>query len=64
MPILPEETTVAERRYATLILRLALDKQGGLLYGELVDVEDGHPEHFSGWRGLINAVRVWLTRQA
>jgi hypothetical protein len=63
VPILPEGTTLAEKRYATLILRLVLDKQGRLLYGELVDVEDGHPAHFSGWRGLINAVRVWLTRQ-
>jgi hypothetical protein len=64
VPILPEGTTLGERRYATLILRLVLDKQGRLLYGELVDVEDGHPEHFTGWRGMFSAVRVWLTSQA
>jgi hypothetical protein len=64
VPILPEGTTLGEKRYATLILRLVLDRQGRLLYGELVDVEDGHPDHFSGWRGMISAVRVWLKSQA
>jgi hypothetical protein len=63
VPTPPEGNKLADKQYATLILRLVLDRQGRLLYGELVDVAGGPPQRFAGWRGLIRAVQVWLTSQ-
>jgi hypothetical protein len=63
VPTPPEGNKLAEKQYATLILRLVLDQQGRLLYGELVDVAGGQPKWFAGWRGMISAVRAWLNRQ-
>lgn len=55
--------TLGEKRYATLILRLVLDQQGRLMHGELVDVAGGFSNRFVAWRGLIHALRAWLTYQ-
>ncbi len=57
------ENKLAEKRYATLILRLLLDRRGALIQGELVDVAGGQPARFVGWRGLLHALRAWLNRQ-
>jgi hypothetical protein len=64
VPILPAENNLARKHNATLILRLVLDERGRLVHGELVDVADGLSNRFVTWRGLIGAVRSWLTRQA
>jgi len=63
MPNPADENKLVEKRYATLILRLLLDRQGALIHGELVDVGGGLPARFVGWRGLIGAVRTWLKNQ-
>ena len=55
---------LAGKRNATLILRLVLDQHGRLMHGELMDVAGGLPDRFVAWRGLIGAVRAWLTSQA
>jgi hypothetical protein len=60
---LPLTTPLADRRYATVILRLQLDPQGQVIQGELVDVASGHQQRFIGWRGLTRSVRDWLQRE-
>ena len=57
------ENYLAERHYATLVLRLLLDRRGRLVHGELLDVANARPEHFIDARGLVQAVQTWLTRQ-
>jgi hypothetical protein len=57
------ENNLAEHHYATLILRLLLDRHGRLVHGDIVDVMNTHQEHFIGDYGLIQAVQAWLTRQ-
>ncbi|MFN8491761.1 MAG: hypothetical protein U0350_29445 [Caldilineaceae bacterium] len=64
MPDQTDENQLAEKRYATLILRLLLDRQGKLLQGELVDVTTGFQGRFVGWQGLGDALRAWLRDQA
>jgi hypothetical protein len=59
----PLATPLADRRYATVILRLQLDQEGRLIQGELVDVASGYPQRFVGWRGLTRSVRDWLRRE-
>ena len=59
----PNEDSLMKRRYATLILRLLLDQQGQLVYGEIVDVANTHQEHFIGSSGLFSAVEAWLMQQ-
>ena len=46
-----------------MILRLALNRDGALLHGELVDVEAVPVDHFVGWRGLIRSLHHWLERR-
>jgi hypothetical protein len=55
---------LTEKRYATLIVRLLLDRRGQLISGELLDAESLLGERFIGVRGLIRTVRTWLARQA
>jgi hypothetical protein len=57
------EATLVEKQPVTLILRLVLDGQGHLQYGEALDVEARSQGRFVGWRGLIRTVRAWLARQ-
>jgi hypothetical protein len=52
-----------EKRSVTLILRLVLDANGRLQYGEAVDTEARSQGRFVGWRGLTCTVRAWLARQ-
>jgi hypothetical protein len=57
------EATLVEKRAVTLILRLVLDGQGRLQYGEAVDTEARSQGRFVGWRGLSRTLRAWLARQ-
>jgi hypothetical protein len=59
----PDGGHVMEKRQVTLILRLVLDAQGRLQYGEAVDTEARSQGRFVGWRGLTRTVRAWLARQ-
>ena len=51
-----------ENRPVTLILRLVLDANGRLRYGEAVDTEARSQGRFVGWHGLTRTVRAWLAR--
>jgi hypothetical protein len=57
------DTQLADRRYATVVLRLQLDRRGRLIQGEMVDTAGEHRQRFVGWRGLTRSVRDWLQRQ-
>ena len=63
MPHTPENTTLADRHYITLILRLTLDRAGRLIQGDLADTADARQEHFIGAAGLHQAVEAWLQQQ-
>jgi hypothetical protein len=63
MPDIPENPTLADRHYVTLILRLTLDRAGRLIQGDLADTADARQEHFTGTLGLHQAVESWLRRQ-
>jgi hypothetical protein len=52
-----------KRHQVTLILRLVLDAQGRLEYGEAVDTAGRSQGRFIGWHGLTRTVREWLARQ-
>ena len=63
MPHAPDDITLANRHYVTLILRLTLDGMGQLLQGELVDTTDTLQKRFLGLTGLNQAVEAWLQQQ-
>ena len=63
MPHLADDTTLADRYYVTLILRLTLDRSGRLIQGELVDTTDTLQKRFLGASGLNQAVAAWLEQQ-
>jgi len=63
MSTLMHENDLTEQHYATLILRLMLDRRGRLVYGDMVDVTSTRQEHFVGGHGLIQAVQAWLAQQ-
>lgn len=63
LPTQPDRNHLADKRYATVVLRLVLDKHGRLMHGELVDVEGTLQQRFKGRRGLTQAVRTWLAGQ-
>jgi hypothetical protein len=52
-----------DRNYITLILRLALDRSGRLIQGELVDTTDTVQKRFTDALGLNQAVATWLRQQ-
>ena len=63
MPQAADNSTLSDRHYITLILRLTLDQAGDLIQGDLVDTTYGLPEHFIGTMGLHQAVEAWLRQQ-
>ncbi len=60
----PDDTTLVDRHYVTLILRLTLDRSGHLIQGELVDTTDTLQKRFTGASGLSQAMEAWLRQQA
>ena len=56
----PEE--IAGKRYVSLILRLLLDERGGLVYGEVVDLQARMRGRFAAWRHLARTVRAALAK--
>ena len=59
----PDDTTLVDRHYVTLILRLTLDRGGHLIQGELVDTTNTLQKRFAGAAGLSQAVESWLRHQ-
>ena len=59
----PPDSTLADRHYVTLILRLTLDRGGRLIQGELVDTTDTLWKRFTSSSGLSQAVETWLRQQ-
>lgn len=63
MPQAADNSTLSDRHYVTLILRLTLDQAGDLIQGELVDTTNSLPEHFIGTAALHQTVETWLQKQ-
>jgi hypothetical protein len=58
-----EGEELAQKRYVSVVLRLAVDRRGHLVYGEIVDMAGKPNGRFQGWRGLTQAVKTWLSSQ-
>lgn len=58
-----DDSTLLDRHYITLVLRLTLDQTGHLLQGSLADTTHKPPEFFIGLPGLHQAVDAWLRQQ-
>ena len=58
-----EGEELAEKRYVSVVLRLAVDRRGRLIYGEIVDMAGKPDGRFLGWRGLTQAMKAWLSSQ-
>lgn len=54
---------LADQRHITLILRLAIDRDAQLVYGELVDLAGVSIGHFMEWPKLTEVIQTWLTSQ-
>ena len=63
MPHPADNTSLADRHYVTLIVRLTLGRRGQLIQGELVDTTDTVQQRFIGTSGLRQAMEVWLQQQ-
>ncbi len=63
MPEPADTTSLTDRHYVTLILRLTLDQMGRLMGGELVDTTHTRQKRFVGVTGLNQAVETWLHQQ-
>lgn len=64
MPQAADNSTLLDRHYVTLILRLTLNQAGDLIQGSLTDTATGLPEHFIGRAGLYQAVEAWLQQHS
>lgn len=58
-----DETSLENRYYCSLILRLTLDQWGRLIQGELVDTTDTLHQRFTNLSGLNEAVVAWFRQQ-
>ena len=54
---------LADKRHITLILRLAIDKDAQLVYGELVNLEGVSIGHFMEWPKLTEVIQTWFASQ-
>lgn len=59
----PTVETLADRRQVTVLLRLVLDRQGELVYGQVVDVRGVTQGRFIEWRLLTRLVRGCLASE-
>ena len=59
----PMQNHLADKRQATLILRLTLDGRGHFMYGEIVDLDGKRIGRFIEWPDLTGLVRVWVVGQ-
>jgi hypothetical protein len=56
---------LCDRQYVVLLLRLLVDAEGHIVYGDAGGPEEHDPTlerwvHFRGPNGLLKAVRAWL----
>ena len=54
---------LADKRHITLILRLAIDKDDQLVYGELVDLGGVAIGRFVEWPKLAQIIQTWISSQ-
>ena len=61
--MLPTDSNLADTQNVTLILRMVLDKQGCLRYGQIIDVDADLVGQFTDHAGLTRALAAWLDAQ-
>jgi hypothetical protein len=57
------DAPLSDKRYATLVVRIVLDRWGHLVQGEVLEVGGAGGKRFVGWNELIDVLRDWLTSQ-
>jgi hypothetical protein len=60
---MPEGPPLSDFRYATLVVRVVLDRWGHLVQGEVLEVGGARRERFVGWNELIDVLHDWLASQ-
>ena len=63
----PPVERLSDRQYVVLLLRLLVDRQGQIVYGDAggpteADPTDEEWVHFRGPAGLLDAVQQWLSQ--
>lgn len=54
---------LAEKRYITLILRLAINEDEQFVNGELTDLGGATIGRFTDWPKLAEIIQTWITNQ-
>jgi hypothetical protein len=62
----PPVERLSDRQYEVLLLRLLVDRDGQIVYGDAGGPEENDPTqerwvHFRGPTGLLGAVQEWLS---
>ena len=53
---------LAETRHVTFVMRLVLNQNGRVAYGELIDARTNQSRHFRERSGLTQALNDWLNQ--
>ena len=53
---------LANKRHITLILRLVVDSDGTLAYGEVLDMESGSSARFANWQNLERTIQALIAK--
>jgi hypothetical protein len=53
---------LADKRHVTLILRLVVDSDGALAYGEVLDMESGSSARFASWQDLERTIQALIAK--
>lgn len=64
MAPLVEDEKLSNRRYFLAVLRLLLDEDDRLVYGEVVDEEGNSYSRFKDWRELTFEVQAYLAQRS
>jgi hypothetical protein len=51
---------LGHRRLVTVVLRFVLDRDGLMVYGEILDNSSRPSGRFAGWDRLVPALRAWV----
>ena len=57
------QDSMGERRQLTVVVSIVVASDGRLLYGTIIDVDQGIHGRFADWTGLADGVREWLAER-
>jgi hypothetical protein len=60
----PEGNHLADKRYVIVCLRMLINREGKMMYGEIVGPESDTQSRFLSWAELTEAVQLWLASRS